>query len=254
MAQPVNGTMENRVFIVLGATGGIGQELCSILVKQGAFVAAASRNHERLAALKSNHSDGNLHILPVDATITCQVDQCFSDVKEKFGRIDGAVNLVGSMILKPAHLTTDNEWSATLLQNLHSAFSTVHAAGKTMKPGGGSVVLLSSAAAQIGLPNHEAIAAAKAGVIGLTRSAAATYASKNIRFNAVAPGLVKTPLAERITSNPSSLQASNQLHPLGRIGEPAEVARLIAWLLDPANSWITGQVIGIDGGLASIRK
>ncbi|MGL4419960.1 MAG: SDR family oxidoreductase, partial [Gemmataceae bacterium] len=105
----------------------------------------------------------------------------------------------------------------------------------------------------IGLVNHEAIALAKGAINGLTLSAAATYASRKIRVNAVAPGLVRTPLAAKITGNDLALKASIGMHPLGRIGEPDDVAGLIAWLLAPENSWITGQVIGIDGGLGRAR-
>jgi NAD(P)-dependent dehydrogenase (short-subunit alcohol dehydrogenase family) len=137
--------------------------------------------------------------------------------------------------------------------NLTSAFAVVRAAGKAMRQKGGSIVLVSSAAARIGLANHEAIAAAKAGVMGLTLSAAATYASKGIRVNAVAPGLVRTPMTQRIWDNPKSAEASQAMHALGRLGEPDDVASLIGWLLDPANSWVTGQVIGVDGGLGSLR-
>ena len=115
-------------------------------------------------------------------------------------------------------------------------------------------MLMSSAAARTGVPSHEAIAAAKAGVIGLTLSAAATYAPKGLRFNAVAPGLVESPLTERIVSNEASLKASTAMHPLGRIGQPGDIASAVVWLLDPAQSWVTGQVIGVDGGLASVRS
>ncbi|NBO93955.1 MAG: SDR family oxidoreductase, partial [Planctomycetia bacterium] len=114
-------------------------------------------------------------------------------------------------------------------------------------------VLCSSAAARIGLPNHEAVAAAKAGIIGLTLSAAATYAPKNVRVNAVAPGLVRTPLTSRITGSEPALKASLSMHPLGRIGEPSDVASAIEWLLSPTQTWVTGQVIGIDGGLADLK-
>ena len=118
---------------------------------------------------------------------------------------------------------------------------------------GGSVVLISSAAAMAGLANHEAIAAAKAGIIGLTVSAAATYAPQNLRVNAVAPGLTETPLTATITNNETSRKFSESMHALGRIGKPEDVARAIVFLLNPQNSWITGQVIAVDGGLSRVR-
>jgi NAD(P)-dependent dehydrogenase (short-subunit alcohol dehydrogenase family) len=108
-------------------------------------------------------------------------------------------------------------------------------------------------AARIGLANHEAIAAAKAGVIGLTLSAASTYAPRGVRVNCVAPGLVRTPMTARLTQNEGALKASTAMHALGRIGEPADVAAAIAWLIGPESSWVTGQVLGIDGGLGSVR-
>ncbi len=132
----------------------------------------------------------------------------------------------------------------------------VRAAGKHMRGNGdpgGSVVLMSTCAARVGLPNHEAIAAAKAGVIGLTQAAAASYANNRLRFNCVAPGLVETPLSEKITRNKAALDASIAMHPLGRIGKPAEVAQSVAWLLSPQSGFVTGQTIGIDGGLATVK-
>jgi NAD(P)-dependent dehydrogenase (short-subunit alcohol dehydrogenase family) len=105
----------------------------------------------------------------------------------------------------------------------------------------------------IGLANHEMIAAAKAGVVGLAKSAAATYAASNLRFNVVSPGLTDTPLTDRITSNPNALKYSLNMHPLGRIGGVDDIARAVGFLLDPANSWITGQVLSVDGGLSSLK-
>lgn len=139
-----------------------------------------------------------------------------------------------------------------LQANLYSSFATIRGAANAMRDTAGSVVLVSTAAARIGIPNHEAIAAAKAGVEGLARSAAASYASKGIRVNVVAPGLVKSEMSRSIWANESAAAASVEMHALGRLGEPQDIASMIVWLLNPANDWITGQVIGIDGGLGSV--
>jgi NAD(P)-dependent dehydrogenase (short-subunit alcohol dehydrogenase family) len=191
--------------------------------------------------------------LQADATTTDGIAAAFDAAETAFGGPPAAVvNLVGSLLLKPAHLTTDADWTEVLAQNLHTAFYTVREAARRMT-GGGSVVLSSTVAARVGLPNHEGIAAAKAGVSGLALSAAATYASRGLRFNVVAPGLVRTPLTARLTSSEPALKASTAMHPLGRIGEPADIASAIEFLVDPANSWITGQVLSVDGGLSTVR-
>ena len=144
-----------------------------------------------------------------------------------------------------------DQYQSVIDASLTTAFATVHAAGKYMNKGG-SVVLISSAAAMQGLANHEAIAAAKAGIIGLTHSAAATYASMNLRVNAVAPGLIETSLTKNLTGNETSRKFSEALHALGRLGKPEDIALAIVFLLDPDNSWITGQVLAVDGGLSSV--
>ncbi len=232
--------------MVLGATGGIGSALARQLQAAGARLHLVARGEERLSAL-AGELDASYSV--ADATRCAEVDHAV----QKAGPIYGMVNCVGSILLKPAHATTEDEWQSTLQVNLTSAFAAVRSAAKAIGKDGGSVVLLSSAAARHGLANHEAVAAAKAGVIGLTLSGAATYASKNLRVNCVAPGLVDTPLAARITGNPASLEASRAMHALGRIGSPDHIAAAIAYFLDPANDWATGQVLGVDGGLGSVR-
>jgi NAD(P)-dependent dehydrogenase (short-subunit alcohol dehydrogenase family) len=210
----------------------------------------AGRDGAKLATLASELDAISCEL---DATVFEDVERCLEETARWGGAIGGVVNCVGSILLKPAHLTTKGELDDTLARNLYTAFATVRAAAAKMRKSGGSIVLLSSAAARLGLANHEAIAAAKAGVVGLALSAAATYAAQGIRVNVVAPGLVDTPMSERITSNETSLRASVAMHPLGRIGKPDDVAATIQWLLMPESSWITGQVIGVDGGLGSLK-
>ena len=169
----LNNPSQSSVYVVLGATGGIGSALCRRLSATGARLLAAGRSPEKLAVL-AEETDAQTFTLGV--TQPESIEQCINQAVESYGRIDGVANCIGSLLLKPAHLTTEAEWSATLTTNLGSAFETVRAATRAMMRTGGSIVLVSSAAARIGLANHEAIAAAKAGIIGLMLSAAASYA------------------------------------------------------------------------------
>jgi NAD(P)-dependent dehydrogenase (short-subunit alcohol dehydrogenase family) len=236
-------------YLVLGATGAVGTALTHRLAWAGHDVMAAGR---KTALLDEFRDKLGCPTTTIEATDPASISRAVERTVEEFGRIDGVANCVGSLFLKPAHTTTDDEWQATLAVNLTSAFAALRAAAKQMHREGGAIVLVSSAAARIGLPNHEATAAAKAGIVGLTLSAAASYANDGIRVNAVAPGLVKSPMTRRLWESESAAETSVEMHALGRLGEPDEVAAAIEWLLDPANSWITGQILGVDGGLAAV--
>lgn len=238
-------------YVVFGATGGVGSALCRQLVAAGGRVLAVGRNPDKLAVLGA---ELGISTFCADVTSAAAVDAAIDEAVTVLPRLDGVAHCVGSLLLKPAHLTSDAEWDQTVATNLNSAFYVLRAAVRTMQTrGGGSIVLVSTAAAATGLANHEAIGAAKAGVEGLMLAAAATYGPRGIRANCVAPGLVRTPLTARLTENELSLKASVAMHALGRIGEPSDIANAIEWLLSPAQSWVTGQVIGVDGGLARLR-
>lgn len=240
---------ESPVYLVLGANGGVGAELTRRLIGRGAKVILAGRNMAELDLLAESLDCSSI---VVDARDFESMRNCFGKAKEAFGRLDGVANCVGSFELRPAHLVTEESWRYTIDANLTSAFLTVKYAVNSMRSGG-SIVLLSSAAARLGLANHEAIAAAKAGIEGLTRSAAATYARRDTRINCVAPGLLRTKLSRSITEKEAQLKLSTEMHALGRVGAAADVAPLIDWLLSDESSWVTGQCFSVDGGLSSVR-
>lgn len=225
-------------YLVIAGSSSIGQKVTELLRAQQHTVFTTARDNSKI----------NPDFI-LDATQFAAVDDVFA----KIGSLDGVVNCSGSLLLRAAHLTSEEQYADTISASLTTSFAVVRAAGKHMNQGG-SVVLISSAAAQVGLPNHEAIAAAKAGVEGLARSAAATYANQHLRFNVVAPGLVETNLSRALTSNELARKASEMMHPLGRIGQAEDIARAIVFLLDEKNTWISGAVLPVDGGLAHLRS
>lgn len=240
------------VMIIFGGAGGIGSAVARRMAARGCRVVLAGRNAERLEEVAA---EINAQTIPLDARDSAAVDALMQSVLTSHGRVDGVVNCAGSILLKPAHLISDQEFADTIATNLTTAFNLVRATTRLMmrQAGGGSIVLCSSVAARRGLVNHEAIAAAKAGVEGLALAAAASYARFGVRVNCVAPGLTRTEMTRSLTQNETVAKMSAALHPLGRIGEPNEVASAICWLLDREQGWVTGQVIGIDGGLGHVQ-
>ena len=228
--------------IILGAAGGIGSSLVKKLDSLDARLFLGYHKKE----VDSDHPSYQVDGSDFDST-----DSFVKSGIEKLESIDGVVCLAGNLILKPAHLSSNRDFSDSIDANLKTAFSVVKAVGNNLE--NCSVVLMSTAAANIGLANHELIACAKAGVEGLSSSAAKTYARKNLRFNTVSPGLVQTPLSEKITSNQLALNASIKMHGLQRIGKPSDISEMIRFLIDPKNDWITGQNFIVDGGLSSTK-
>ena len=227
--------------LIIGAAGGIGSDLVEGLM--GTSNLLLGYFNSSLNVPVESHQ--------VDATDFKSVHLFVEKGLEKYGSVDAIVCLPGSLILKPAHRCSDEEFDNTINTNLKSSFSVVRAAGALLE--NSSIVLMSTAAASIGLSNHELIVSAKAGVEGLARSAAKTYARKNLRFNTISPGMVETPLTSSITSNEIVRKASEKMHALQRIGKPRDISNMIKFLINPENDWITGQNFIVDGGLSSTK-
>lgn len=237
-------TVQNHV--IGGITGGIGSALAGILREQGHKVGGYARN------APSDLSDYDA-FTTCDACDSGEVEAAFRSFAEQLDSIDSYTHCIGSILLKPAHLTSPDEWHATIRQNLDSAFFALRAAAKLMpKQGHGSLVFFSTAAAQTGISNHEAIAAAKGGIEAMVRSAAASYAARGLRVNAIAPSLTDTPLSQGITGNAQALEISKRMHPLGAIGRAEDIASLAAWLHSEQARFATGQTFVLDGGISRI--
>jgi len=243
--------MDNKNVIVIGGiTGGIGSALANRLIQKGHTVSGFARDADKIEALNKKHG---LQCLSGDATDPDAIRETFNQIKEAHSRIDGYVHAIGSIFLKPAHLTSPDDWQQIVQTNLTSAFYALRACIAIMqKQGHGNSLFFSTAAAQIGIANHEAIAAAKGGIEAMVRSAAATYSSKGLRVNAIAPSLTDTPLAQPIIGSEQALNISKRMHPLGEIGQPDEIASLAEWLLSKDAGFVTGQTFVIDGGISSI--
>lgn len=241
---------ETKTIIIGGITGGIGSALARRLTSTGHTVAGFGRDAEKLAALAD---ELNITTAVCEATNCAAVETQIQQFHADLGGIDGYVHAIGSIYLKAAHMTSDADWLCTLHQNLSSAFYALRASTKVMmKQGSGSCLFFSTAAAQTGLGNHEAIAAAKGGIEAMVRSAAATYAGRGLRINAIAPSLTDTPLAKPMIGSEQALAFSQKMHPLGEIGNADHVASLAEWLLSAEARFVTGQTYVIDGGLSRI--
>ena len=213
----------------------------------------SSPNHNLILTSGSSNSVDGIEAIQWRYEGEDSVNSLFNDVKSKFDEIHAVVNCLGSIFLKPAHLTKKEDFDSVIDLNLRSSFFILKNSIPLMRKTGGSLLFFSSAAANIGLANHEAIASAKGGLEGLVKSAAATYAKNNIRVNALALGLVESNLSDGIVSNPVALEISKKMHSIGRIGSPEIIAKFATPLILDSSSWITGSIINIDGGLSTTK-
>jgi 3-oxoacyl-[acyl-carrier protein] reductase len=233
---------EGKHILVAGGSKGIGLSLVIKLANAGAVVYVVSRSRSEAWPQTVKHLQ--LDILGDVSALPGMLPD----------KLDGLVYSIGSINLKPFTRLTEDDFLNDYRLNVLGAVKILQHAVKPMKQAGAaSVVLVSSVAARAGMGFHASIASAKSAVEGLALSLAAELAPQRIRVNVVSPSLTDTPLAQQLLGSPEKKESADKRHPLGRYGQPEDISAAISFLLGDESSWITGQVIGVDGGLGKLK-
>jgi len=246
--------LENKVALITGGTTGIGRDTAVLFAKAGAKVIFSGRRevegNETLSLVRAEGGDG--YFIKSDASKSADVESLVQKTIDKYGRLDVAFNNAGiEGVWAPLIEHTEENWDQVQNINLKGVWLSLKYEILQMlkQGGGGAIVNMSSVAGLIGAAGAGVYVASKHGVLGLTKSAAIEYAAHGIRVNAVCPGVIETPMAERAFAEPALSKRMLSLHPLGRFGKPLEVAEAVLWLCSDKSSFTTGQYLGIDGGL-----
>jgi tropinone reductase I len=236
------------VFIVTGASRGIGHAIVQELLRRGARIVGAARNPDTPSAISVNASAENCHYLQADVTIESDRLKIIEQTKELFGRVDGLINNAGHAYRATASGTSVEEFRALLEINLLAAFSLAKAAYKELRGTRGTIVNISSITGQVVLPNRLSYGTTKAALDHLTRSLAVEWGPDGIRVNGVLPWFTRTEMVKSALEDKAFESQLIAATPLGRLAEPTDIARVVAFLALPDSAYVTGQLIAVDGG------
>jgi acetoacetyl-CoA reductase/3-oxoacyl-[acyl-carrier protein] reductase len=244
--------MKDRVAIVTGGTRGIGAAVTDLLSADGAHVAAVyAGNHEAARALQERLAGrgSSVSVHPGDIGDPDFCRGLVADLLDRHGHIDHLVNNAGLLVENNAFRMTDDEWDSALRINLSAPWFLAQAVLKPMADAGfGRIVNVGSVTAAMGSPVEVGYGAAKAGLVGLTRSLARAVARKGITVNLVVPGIFETDMT--LSMRPEAQEAIKAMIPMGRRGDPSELAWAVRFLLDDRASYVTGSVVTVDGGIS----
>ena len=231
-------------YVIFGATGSIGSSLAEQLKNSGNNIHLVGRNESELSSISEK--------LGCSHTVADVLEDGFIEkVKSDISDIKGVAYCVGSIDLKPLKMTNEQDFNKCMKLNLYSAIEVIKGYQDSLKKNKGSIVLFSTVAAQRGFTNHAIIASAKAAVEGLTVTLAAEFAP-NIRVNCIAPSLTRSKIAEPMLKNSVIADGIARAHPLKRLGEGKDSASLAKFLITEDSSWVTGQIIAVDGGRSKL--
>ena len=252
----MNESFDGKVALVTGAGSGMGLATAKAFAEAGASVVLADRDENAVRAAAEKLVAGGRKALAVrcDVTDDAQVEAMVDRAVSTFGRLDAAFNNAG-VISRPTETAdlSGDEWDRVMAINLRGVWSCMrHELRQMLRQGSGAIVNCSSMGGLTGTPGLSAYAASKHGVIGLTRSAALEYAARGIRVNAVCPGMINTPMAQVLTGGDANfLAALVKEEPIGRFGEPEEIADAVLWLCSPGSSFVIGHALAVDGGITA---
>ena len=248
--------LQDKVAIITGSGSGIGKATALLFGREGAKVMSADLMADTAQATAGEIKDagGQADSLQADVSVAADVERMINTTVERFGRLDILVNNAGIEVIMPIVQVPEEMWDRLIDVNLKGVFlGCKYAIPQMIKQGGGAIVNTASIAGLRGFATFGTYSASKGGVVLLTKTLAVEYARFNIRINCVCPGIIRTPMLERglmAVPNPEEfLERTEQAHPLGRLGEPEEVARGMLFLASDEASFITGVPLPIDGGI-----
>ena len=244
--------LTDKTALVTGATGGIGGAIARALHKQGATVGVSGRQKDKLEKL-ATELGSRVHVLPCDLADKAQVAQLIDQAIAALGRIDILVNNAGLTKDNLFMVMKDEQWDEVIAVNLTSTFMLMRAAARAMmraKTGYGRIVNISSVSGIVGNPGQGNYAAAKAGMIGMSKSLAREVASRGITVNCIAPGFISTPMTDAL--NEKQIAAIKEAIPAQKFGTPTDVAVACVYLASPEGGYVTGQTLHVNGGMVMI--